>query len=271
MIVAHLTDMHIAPPGGLAYGTVDTAGCLAACLAHLRGLDPLPDAVVLTGDLVEGGTDAEYEHCRGLLSQLAMPVFAVPGNHDEREAFRRAFADAGYLPTSGYLQYVVEDYPLRIVALDTVVAGAVGGALDDGRLEWLDARLAERPATPTVVMMHHPPFVTGMTYMDVQGLAEIDEFATVVARHPQVERILCGHLHRAIVARVGGTVAVVAPSTAHQLALDLRAEAAGAYVMEPPAIYLHQWRHGQGMASHLSLVGDFGPVRSFTERPDRAP
>jgi 3',5'-cyclic AMP phosphodiesterase CpdA len=158
----------------------------------------------VTGDLVDHGEPEEYEQLRHLLARLSMPVFVIPGNHDAREPLREAFRGAGYLPVDGYLQYAIEDYPLRLVALDTLVPGKHVGMLCAERLGWLDATLAAQPDRPTVILMHHPPFATGITYMDNYGLDNAAGLAQIVARHPQVERIVCGHLHRAIDRRFAG-------------------------------------------------------------------
>ena len=104
--------------------------------------------------------------------------------------------------------------------------------------------------------MHHPPFVTGMRKMDEMGLDGTDGLAAVIRRHPQVERIVCGHLHRSIVRRFAGTVACTGPATAHQLALDLGSVPRLATVMEPPACLLHFWMGAEGLVSHLSVIGD---------------
>jgi hypothetical protein len=160
----------------------------------------------------------------------------------------------------GFLQYTVEDWPVRLVALDTLIPGASGGRLCAERLAWLDTRLAEAPDRPTVVLMHHPPFVTGMRKMDEMGLDGIDALAAVIRRHPQVERLVCGHLHRSIVRRFAGTVACTSPATAHQLALDLGEAPRLATVMEPPACLLHLWLDGAaGLVSHVSVIGDRYP------------
>jgi hypothetical protein len=127
----------------------------------LNALDPLPDLVVITGDLVDHGEAEEYDHFRVMLAPLHMPVLVIPGNHDAREPLRAAFAGNGYLPADGFLQFVVEDWPLRIVALDTLVPGEVGGALCEERLAWLDRALAAAPERPTVLLMHHPPLRPG--------------------------------------------------------------------------------------------------------------
>ena len=267
MIVAQLSDPHVVAPGELLYGRLDTALFLARAVAEINRLDPLPEVTVITGDLVEIGEPAEYAHLRRLIAPLAMPVFAIPGNHESREALRAAFAGDGYLPPAGFLQYAVEDYPLRIVALDTHIPGNGGGTLCDERLLWLDRTLAAAPERPTLIMMHHPPFTTGIARMDRARLDNGAALAAVVARHRQVQRILCGHLHRAIDCRFAGTVAGTAPSTAHQLRLDLREAAPLRYMLEPAGYQLHVWQDGIGLVTHTAVFGDWPgphPLRATT-------
>src|ERR1051325_4765782 len=204
MIVAQLSDPHIVEPGKsprapAGFGPVDTAGFLSRAVDAINRRDPLPDIGGIPGDRVDRGEPAEYEHLRRLIAPLRMPVFVIPGNHDAREPLRAAFGADGYLAGDGFIQYAVDDYPLRLVAPGTPAA-------------------ADRP---TLVMMHHPPFMTGIAYMDKYGLENPGALAEIIARHPQVERILCGHLHRSIDRRFGGTVAGTAPSTAHHGALNL--------------------------------------------------
>jgi len=167
------------------------------------------------------------------------------------------------------MQYVVEGYPVRLVALDTLVPGQVGGLLCAERLGWLAARLEEAPERPTVIFMHHPPFLTGIARMDAHGLANSAEFAEVVRRHRHVQRIVCGHLHRPIQALVGGTLATTAPSTAHQVALDLEDEPL-AFTMEPPACQLHIWSPQTGLVTHTSYIGDFDGPYLFASGAKRA-
>ncbi len=144
--------------------------------------------------------------------------------------------------------------PLRLIGLDTNIPGAPGGKLCGERLAWLDARLAEAPERPTVVFMHHPPFRTGIHAADEMGLEGSDELAAVIGRHPQVERVLCGHLHRTILKRFSGTVASTCPSTMHQVALDLTTPGRLTLVPEPSACQLHLWSEGGGLVSHTSYI-----------------
>jgi Icc protein len=257
MIVAQLSDPHIVAPGELLGGEVDTAGFLARAVVEINQLDPLPDVAVITGDLVDRGDPAEYDHLRHLIAPLRMPVFVIPGNHDSRETLRAAFGPDGYLPAEGFLQFAIEDYPVRLVALDTHVPGEGFGLLCAERLAWLDRTLEAAPERPTLVLMHHPPFLTGIDGMDRLGLQEAPAVAAVVARHPQIERILCGHVHRAIDRRFAGTVAGTAPSTAHQIRLDLGPGTPLRRIFEPPGYQLHVWRAESGLVTHTAVFGDW--------------
>jgi 3',5'-cyclic-AMP phosphodiesterase len=266
MVIAQITDTHIRPEGVLAYQRLDTAPYLARAVKHLQRLKPRPDVVLATGDLVDAGSSEEYRRLHDLLAPLPMPVYLIPGNHDDRAALADAFSDHAYLPRPvRFIQYVVEEYPVRLVALDTLVPGQVGGLLCEERLRWLAARLAEAPDRPTVIFMHHPPFTTGIVRMDSYGLANAREFAEVVQRHQQVERIVCGHLHRPIQARVGGTLASTAPSTAYQVALDLEPGHPLMFTMEPPACQLHLWAADTGLVTHTSYIDDFDGPYLFSD------
>ena len=264
-ILAQISDLHIKLPGKLSYRVVDCAAMLARCVEEVLRLPQPPDAIVITGDLVDFGRREEYEHLRALLSPLPMPYYLLPGNHDERIALRAVFADHAYLRQwQPYVQYAIDDWPVRLVALDTVIPGEGGGRLDGERLAWLDRTLAAERGKPTIVLMHHPPFPTLIGHMDRIGLEGSEALAEVITRHPQVERILCGHLHRPIQYRFAGTIASTSPSPAHQVALDLSPEAASRFKMEPPAFQLHAWRAGIGIVSHTAYIGGFaGPYPFF--------
>jgi 3',5'-cyclic AMP phosphodiesterase CpdA len=263
MLIAQITDTHITRPGTLAYGKVDTAALLRRCVDALVALDPAPELIVHTGDLVDHGHAEEYAHLRALLAPLKAPMLAIPGNHDAREAMRAAFAAEGYLPRQGHLQFALERGGLRIIGLDTLVPGQEGGELCGDRLAWLDEALCARPSMPTLVLMHHPPFATGIAHMDRIGLSGGGEFAAVMRRHPQVVAVLCGHVHRTMHARVGGRSALIGPSPAHQVALDLRPAAPSAFRLEPPGYLLHRW-HDDGLVSYAAVTGDWpGPFPFF--------
>jgi 3',5'-cyclic AMP phosphodiesterase CpdA len=268
-LLAQVSDTHIREAGALAMGRVDTTALLRACVADVLRLDPRPGAVVLTGDLVDGGLPGEYAELRELLAPLEMPLYLIPGNHDDRDALRSAFPDHAYLSQSPrFIQYAIEEHPLRIVAVDTLIPGEVGGELCEERLSWLDRTLARAPQRPTVVIMHHPPFTTFIDAMDHHGLRNPQALEQVIRRHSHVEAVLCGHLHRPIETRFAGTVARVAPSCAHQIALNTKPGAPPQFIMEPPAYRLHVYRPDTGLVSHTAYVGKYPGPYYFREVPE---
>jgi len=239
MLIAQISDPHVMAKGQRLGGVIDTYGMLEAAVARLSALDPRPSALLLSGDIVDDGDAADYAAAAGLIGQLPMRTLPIPGNHDRREPLRRAFGFTGVLPSEGPICYAVELGPVRVVALDSLVEGAAHGRLGPEQLAWLDRTLAERRDMLTLVMVHHPPFETGVNFMDAIALVDANDFADVIGRHPQVERVLCGHVHRAVQRRFAGTVAMIAPGSAHQVALSLQPEAPPAWTWEPPAILLH--------------------------------
>lgn len=264
MLIAQISDTHIKAAGKLAYRRVDTAALLQRCVAHLLTLDPAPDLIVVTGDLVDLGHAEEYRLFRTLLAPLPQPCLFIPGNHDEREAFRAAFADTATLPQEGFLHFSIDSpYPLRLIGLDTLIPGKGSGELCAARLAWLEETLARGTPKPTLILMHHPPFETGIGHMDALGLRGADDFERIVARHPEIEGILCGHLHRPIQTTFGQRRVMCAPSPAHQVTLDLRPNAPSRFCMEPPGYYLHRW-DGRRLVTHHVVIGEHeGPYPFF--------
>ncbi|MEL7155600.1 MAG: phosphodiesterase [Actinomycetota bacterium] len=260
MLVAQITDTHIVEAGDRLHDRVDASGMLAAAVDHVNAMDPLPDLVVASGDLVNDGRPAQYEELARLLAPLQPPLLPIAGNHDDRAALRAALPQAPVDPggdPAAPMDAVIDDWPLRLVTLDTTVPGLHGGRIRPAQMQWLDRVLTEGADRPTLIVQHHPPFETGIAWMDGYGLADHGLEAEVVGRHPQVVGVVCGHLHRMITAPFGGTVASTWPSTGPQVALALDGTANG-YCDEPPTVALHQWSPEAGLVSHLSYVG--GPT-----------
>lgn len=267
-LIVQLTDLHVRPEGVPSSRVVETNAMTERALRAVDAIRPVPDAVVITGDLTDCGLAEEYRLLAAMLDRtLNIPVHVIPGNHDRRPEMlanlpgARAAAD-------GFLHYTVEDLPLRLVLLDTVVPGAGHGELCQTRLDWLEARLAEQPARPTLIAMHHPPFRSGIAHMDRIALRDPERFAAILTRHPQAGRVICGHHHRPITARVGHAIASVAPSVAHQVELDLRPGAPAALVLEPPAYQLHLWAEETGVVTHTAYVEPYPGPFPFLLVPD---
>lgn len=270
-LLVQLSDPHIRAPGRLTYRRVDTAAYLRRAIAAVNALPQAPRAVIITGDLTDFGTPEEYAHLRALLQPLACPCYLMPGNHDDRAGLRQAFAEHAYMQSAeaadDFVQYAVDLGGLRLVTLDTVTPRASHGELCTERLQRLDALLSADPHTPTVLAMHHPPFATYIGHMDVIGLRHGGpELAALLGRQPQVQRVICGHLHRPIQALWGGTLAMTAPSTAHQVCLDLAHDAASRFALEPPGFLVHAWSEAGQLVTHQAAIGEFdGPHPFYDE------
>ena len=266
-LIVQLTDLHVRPIGLPSSRVVETTMMTERALRAVARLQPAPDAVLLTGDLTECGLPQEYAVLAEMLGRLlTMPVYVIPGNHDRREHLLAGLH--GVRQTDGFVQYVVDGLPVRLVLLDTLVPGAAHGELCQRRLDWLDATLAAAPERTTLLAMHHPPFVTGIAHMDGIMLREPERLRAVLDRHKQVQRIVCGHHHRPIVARFADAVASVCPSVAHQVELDLCSTAPPAFRLEPPAYQLHRWTQADGFVSHTAFVEEYAGPFPFLGHAD---
>ncbi|MFN3496383.1 MAG: phosphodiesterase [Hydrogenophaga sp.] len=196
------------------------------------------------------------------LAPLTMPVYAVPGHHGDPAVARQALARCMPL-AAGAPQEVgccaVHHGGLHPVALDTVVPRRAHDALGVAQLQWL----ARMPDTcrdePVLLFMRHPPLPTGLAAMDACSLRQgAQTLAAPMRRHGAVQGLLCGHLHRPVQMQFDGVPLHVAPSVAHQIALDLRPDAPLRARLEPPKVSLHRWLPALGLCTHLSYVGPFG-------------
>jgi 3',5'-cyclic-AMP phosphodiesterase len=266
VLIAQISDLHIKPPGHLAYGRVDTAAALERCVAALNEFKPQPDLVVISGDLADTPTAEEYEHLKRLLAQLELPFVSIPGNHDSREMMRAAFPRAAYAFPSGPLNQWFEIGGLDLVLLDSSVAGKPHGDLDAPTLQWLEATLVSSPDRPALLFLHHPPFKTGIWHMDRQNLLYAGELAAIVRRHPRVQLIAAGHVHRATLTMFAGVPTTICPAPNHAVDLDLAELGEPSFKVEPPAFHLHAWFPGEGFGSvvtHHVPIGNFDGPHPF--------
>jgi Icc protein len=242
-LIAQLSDPHI----GATWAPTDPVAGLRAAVAAVHALGPA--TVLVTGDLVDHGEDAEYELLREVLAPLDGRLYVLPGNHDNRAAMRRHFTLPG--ADDEPIQYSAELGPVRLLALDTTHPGEDSGELDGERLAWLGDLLTARNELPALIAMHHPPFLCGLPAMDAVSLGLEDRHATgeLIRVHPHVCGSVAGHIHRAAVARVGDRPAVTAPSTYAQVQFDVHAQSL-VFTAEPPSFAIHALLDGE-LVSHF--------------------
>lgn len=260
--IAQISDTHVKAENIRLFGEVDVYGHFARLVAHIEALDPKPDIVLHTGDITNDGEAEDFAAAAECLSKLTMPVIIAMGNHDRRETARTALGHLPGIPKQGRFAYAIEDHEVRIVVADTLVEGVSHGLLGAEQLGWLDETLAAAPDTPTIVGLHHPPFDTGIGFMDRIGLRDRVELAAIISRHAQVKRVLAGHVHRPFTAAFGGTIAMTCPSAAHQVTADFKPGSIEQWNPDPPGFLLHHWT-GAEMIS-ISLPAQSAPSRAFS-------
>lgn len=272
---AHLTDLHLRPPGVLTLGSVDADRFVSDAVAALVTRHSDVDAVLVTGDVADFGEDEAYTRAAMLLSRFSAPVIVVPGNHDRTGAFREAFSafpGFGEAPVKDKACHTHVVAGTRVVALDTSIDDIANlnhhGTLGADQLAWLDETLSAS-TEPVVIAMHHPPFTTGIGFMDEIGLTDAAAFITVLSRHSNVKRIVAGHVHRVIVGEVAGVPAMAIPGVAHQVRLALATDSPPELVMEPPAYAIHLVDEDT-VVSHVGYVQSFGEPVGFSDMKDAA-
>jgi Icc protein len=250
LLIAQISDTHILASASDSPAAQLRADCLRRCIADINLQHP--DAVIFTGDTAQHGRPEEYARLRELLAPLEAPLYLIPGNRDDNEAMRAAFNDKSYLPESGdFLHYAIEDYPVRLVAIDSTSFGERKGVFCPERQAWLDAVLSEQPNRPTLLFIHHPPFDVDDHYVGGYRRAEEATALTeLVSRHPQIAGMLCGHVHCPGQQRWAGTLASLMPS----VAVDLRKGIDETEARERPIYMLHRFLEETGLVSEARMV-----------------
>jgi 3',5'-cyclic AMP phosphodiesterase CpdA len=255
MLIAQISDTHIAGWGKKAYGIAPTAENLANCVNDINQLIPKPDLVLVTGDISNTGFEEELEQAATLLNKLDIPYYVIPGNHDDRPALKSVF-DKQSCPTDSaeFINYVIDEFEVRLIAMDSTHQGESGGQLCDARLAWLEEQLAEDKQKPTIIFMHHPPVKVGVIEADIDGFVGADKLACIIKNYSNIERIICGHIHLQTHTRWHGTVVTTAPSVGMELVLDLTMKKPSQFVLEPPSYLLHYWTPDQFLVTHTVSV-----------------
>lgn len=263
MRVVQLSDTHLMPGGAPFREIADTSAALARAAETIAGLaervGPI-DLVLVTGDLVEEGDAESYARFRELTAAIPAPMAVIPGNHDDREELRAAFADQPQMPRSGPVNWRLDLRGATVVGLDSLVDGAPHGALPPETLDWLRRAIAGLPDTPLIVAVHHPPFPVGIPFMDGIGLRAPEALLAILAERFGPTLLVAGHVHRTVMATGGHKAMAIAPSPSHAIALDADPEAPLTLTLEPGGVLLHELRQVAGQPRFVSQLVPVGPA-----------
>jgi 3',5'-cyclic AMP phosphodiesterase CpdA len=252
-VLVQLSDLHLrAGEDG-----VGPARRLQQAVRCVAALEQPPDAVLLSGDLADEPSSEAYAQAHELLVPLGVPLYAIPGNHDDRDLLRAHFGPAS-APAGAPINLAVECGGLRLVACDSTRPGSEGGVLDEEQLQWLRQTLAREPEMPTLLALHHPPVLTGIRSMDAIALVRGDCMAleALLEESPQVLAITCGHVHTAMTTSFASRSLLICPSVNSAVHLDLRArdDLPFAVAVQPTGFAVHSLIDGR-LVSHVQPLG----------------
>ena len=218
MIIAQISDSHIDPESNKLE---DRLRDLRLVVEDINKQNPSPDIVIHTGDMVHNGTQEKYNLTHSILKDLRVPLYVCTGNRDDNNLLATNFQTGrNSSPTSVFLQYSVDDYLVRLIALDTTCVTSNMGDYCRERAEELNKMLTEKPKKPTVLFMHHPPYeiVESKYPFQFDNWDTVNHLARVIKKHDQIKYLFCGHTHR----NSKGEILGVPASTSPSIAIDLR-------------------------------------------------
>lgn len=253
MIIVQLSDLHLRADG--RYPRHDAGDTLATAVGVINRMRPRPDAVLFTGDILDRST-RDYGLVRPLLDGLDVPLLPLPGNHDDAEAFRAAFADRlACAPGTSDLAHACSDG--LVIGLDSNGPGG-SATIEAAQCEWLEAVLRDS-AGPVLIGLHHPPFRTGMPRYDDAPFPGADALMRLLARHAARVRLVAGHTHRPLQGVVDGIAVSTAPPLGYTLALALVPDAPHAHTPEAPALQIHHLDARGAITHSLALAPRAAP------------
>ena len=271
LTIAQISDIHLCD-GEDTPRKLRAEHRLRSALRSIHRLRPRPVGIIASGDLSEAGSSASYaDFWRIVGEETDLAVYPAFGNHDVRDAFFAAAPHQAFRRDAGFLQYEVElGEGLRLIVSDTLEEGAHGAGFCEVRAAWLAKTLDAAPDQPSLVVLHHPPLISGVRWMDPDMPSPWTERLKAVIQHRKsILAIASGHLHRPFVGQFAGVLCVVAPATDIQLTLDLtqidrnKPDGREILVEEPPGFALHLWEGG-ALVTHFCVAGDYPSAVSFT-------
>lgn len=209
--VLQITDTHLfADSSGCLLG-LNTEQSLQAVMEKIRANHLPSDLILATGDLVHEGTPAAYQRIFSHLESFGLPVFCLPGNHDEAMALQQSLDD-------GFIQYVEHAHHgnWHFIFLDSTIADSEKAHLSRESLRVMEKHLQSAPDTNTLVCLHHQPVPTGSKWLDTMAVDNAAEFLTLLEKYPQVRGVLWGHVHQQFDGRYKNIQLMSSPSTCVQ-------------------------------------------------------
>jgi Icc protein len=208
----HLTDLHLFATPEQTLLSQRTRLTFETVMAKVHeNHAQFPDAILITGDLVQDNSMEAYQYLRDYFASFKIPIYYLPGNHDCLTQL------ATVMPN----QHV--DYPWQIafgqwdlVLLDSIMPDREGGHLSSHALVMLEQMLMANDHRPVLIALHHHPVPVNSAWLDTMLVDNAAELLAIVDRYPQVRVVLYGHVHQEFTASRKGVVMLATPSTCIQ-------------------------------------------------------
>ncbi|MEM7255941.1 MAG: metallophosphoesterase [Pseudomonadota bacterium] len=204
--IVQITDIHLTEaPGSELYG-VDTGAALTKVIAAIHQLEEQPELIVVTGDLVEEGTQASYQRVQSSLATLDLPVYVLPGNHDHSHTMHKVLTD-------NFISYVRSTTVGKWVCVfvDSQVEGQAHGLVTASDLSRLQQTFNNDINRPVLVALHHTP--SGVCPSAGCQLQNADAFTRLLNEHSNVKAVIAGHTHTEFEVNAGSHMQFTTPST----------------------------------------------------------
>jgi Icc protein len=258
MIIAQISDSHIALDSPDADQRIRD---FELTIADINALDPPPDVIVHTGDIVHNGRQEEYAQAVVTLAKARVPVYVLAGNKDNRAKLDEAFSAFGYFgPDSDFIDYAIDDYSVRLIALDTLSSGSNKGDFCLRRVRRLIDLTDSETTKPIAVFTHHPPFevTVGPDPLHFETRDAMLRLCRAVQHSGRVVAVFSGHVHRAAEGHVGSIPATVMPC----IATTLRKGEYPPHMKVRPVYHIHRFDPVWGFATDTRVVGTGPSVTS---------
>lgn len=209
--IVQISDMHLFADDKASLLGVKTQESFTVLLDLLRVDKIKPNIILLTGDLSQDGTEASYIKIADQLAEFRVPVYCVPGNHDDAKVMAHIYPRD---TISAHRHIILQHW--HIIMLDSQKPKNVDGYLDRAQLNYLQHCLQTYPEHHAIIAFHHQPLAVGSPWLDKLGLSNSDELWRLLAGYPRVNTILFGHVHQQHESKLHGVNCYGVPSTCIQ-------------------------------------------------------
>ncbi|MHC0429057.1 metallophosphoesterase [Streptomyces sp. O3] len=247
LVLAQISDLHL---DGTARGTERAE----RVMDRLRGLSRPVDALLVTGDIADHGTEAEYEEAARILD-APFPVLHCPGNHDHRPSYRKALLgepapEAPEAPVNSVHQVG----GAAILMCDSSIPGEDEGLLDDATYAWIEDTLDRLGGeVPVLLAVHHPPVALHHPLPDKYRLQEPERLAALLGRRPEIAALITGHAHTPAATAFAGRPLVVGPGVTWTLRLPWEGEQVADRAADP-GLAFHVLDDAGRLTTHFRTV-----------------